>query len=71
MLNLEQLTDSEMKLIYDGLMQLNYGKYGKEDRECIIKMKKELRLEAEKRPCTVIEEWHTYEIVGGECKLIK
>jgi len=71
MLNGEQLTDKEMKLIYDGLMELNYAKYDKEERECIIKMKNGLREEADKRPYTVKQTWHTYEKVNGEYKLIE
>lgn len=68
MLNLEQLENREMKLIYDGLMQLNYGKYSKEDRECIIRLKNELRIEADKRPGEVKVVWNTYEEVEGEWK---
>jgi hypothetical protein len=71
MLSVVQLTDKEMKLIYDGLMGLNHAKYDKEDRECIIKMKNELRIEADKRPYTVKQTWYTYEKVDGEYKLIK
>ncbi len=69
MLNLEQLENREMRLLYDGLMQLNYGKYDSKDRECIIKLKNELRREADKRPCEVKAVWNTYEEVEGEWRL--
>lgn len=54
MLDLEKLTTVELKLIYDGLMALNYGNYDKNERELIHKMKVDIRIEAEKnRPYTV------------------
>jgi hypothetical protein len=53
MLDYENLTDEEMKLVYDGLMELNYGKYTIGQRNTIIMLKQELRSEASKRPLVV------------------